>query len=99
MRKGRGLERVSGELVEREVVAHPVRPSGREQVPATVIYVQQPVAPAFEEPVRELVPPWLRVFAYALVIAFVIFATVSVMAGPPWAPDHQPAKPAHVRAR
>jgi hypothetical protein len=91
-RRSRELERVSGELVEREVVARPVAPTTSEQVSPAVIYVQQPVAPVFEPtPVRRHgVPLWMIVLGYFAGVIGIILLVLALSSGPLIQPPHTP---------
>src|SRR3978361_853511 len=100
------LERVHGEVVSPPVVeARPVVRRERavvESVPGLPVesrvvnnyYVQAPAQDV--EPVRELVPPWVRVLALVICLAAAVYLTVVVLAylhvGGPWDVAHPHVK-------
>jgi hypothetical protein len=100
MRRGRELERVSGEPVEREVVARPVLPP---EVPLYPVVVHNhyavPEAPVVGSVGREPVPPWLRLVGYVGGLTGLVIGIVVLWPGPPWAPDKRPERPAQHQSR
>lgn len=91
MPRSRDLERVHGELVEREVVARPVEHWEQISEPGApmVVYVQQPTPVAEPTtPRQRLAPWWLALMAVAAAVALLVWA----LAGPPHIvrSDHKP---------
>lgn len=87
MSRSRSLERVSGELVEREAVARPVQVA--EPAPPMVVYVQQPAPVVEPAPVR---PSRLWPMVGWIVTIIGTALLLLALAGPPHIvrSDHKP---------